>query len=1027
MPHPAFFRTRNDGEQNDMTDKLDGKLRRLLNIFMVIVLGMAVTVCSGGGGGGQTTQNATMTVAPSGSGTVDSNPQGINQCATNGGTCSASFPQGTQVTLRPKAGNGSSFSGWNGACSGTGPCALTMMSDLTVGAVFTLLPTFTLTVTTSGNGTVTGAGIQCGSGGNTCQVSLQQNQQVALSAAADPGSMFNSWGGACAGTIGPICNLTMTSDMTVQAVFSATSGFDFALSVAPGVQSVAQGAAASYTVTATLLNGLASPVMLTVQSGCPTNATCTFSPNPVTPAVSPGVTSQLTVLTSNGTPVGPSTFTIRGTSGLLFHEVSAQLTVNAQVGPIQNPPRFAYVPNNSDGTLSIFAVNATTGQIRHQGYVNTGLSPLGVTTVSNAGGTFAYVANQKPSGTVSGFTVNTTTGQLNPITGSPFTAGSLTSAVVGHPNGQFLYAVNFSSQGQPAVSGGTVSAYTINTAPGPGAGQLTPIQESPAGKSPIAMVITPNGQYAYVANYSANTPQITAFSVQLNGVLQPLALQNIPVNPAAAIAMHPAGTFLFTANEIDDSVTSYAINANGTLTKVQTKAAGTDPNSLAVDPAGPFLYVSNESTRDVSAYKIESDGKLTTIGAFSVGAVPQSIAVDPSGQFVYTTNYGDQPGSVSNDTATTFLVNANTGALTKQGVTRGRQEPSAMAFVKGPPPVTFTPTFAYVANQGDNNLSGFRINGNGTLTPTSTPTVATTSPSSLAILLNSKFLYVSNSTLGQVSGFAIDPATGNLVNPISPATVGTSPRSVAADSSSRFVYAANQASASVSACRITSEATGTLNSPCAATGTDPAPVSVSTDPTGQFAYVVNRTSQNVRWYKIDSSTGALTPTGATQPAGVDPEAVAVDPTGRFAYVASSGSSKVFGYRINPDDGGLQSIAGSPFSVAAQPVALAAEPTGKFVFVVNQGTNKVSVFRIDPGTGVLSLVGTPVDTGTSPTAVTVDISGQFVYVTTLGTVAPPSSPSLLGFLLDLATGALSPIGATAVGTNPVSVQTTGTIQ
>jgi uncharacterized repeat protein (TIGR01451 family)/uncharacterized repeat protein (TIGR02543 family) len=74
----------------------------------------------------------TVTKAGSGSGTVTSSPAGID-CGT---TCSSSFPNGTMVTLTATADAGSTFTGWAGDCSGTGPCVVTMDQDRTVTATF---------------------------------------------------------------------------------------------------------------------------------------------------------------------------------------------------------------------------------------------------------------------------------------------------------------------------------------------------------------------------------------------------------------------------------------------------------------------------------------------------------------------------------------------------------------------------------------------------------------------------------------------------------------------------------------------------------------------------------------------------------------------------------------------------------------------------------------------------------------------------------------------------------------------------
>ena len=70
--------------------------------------------------------------AGSGSGTV-SGGSGAIAC---GSTCSASFDDASSVTLTATAAAGSTFTGWSGACSGTGSCIVSMLGDRAVTATF---------------------------------------------------------------------------------------------------------------------------------------------------------------------------------------------------------------------------------------------------------------------------------------------------------------------------------------------------------------------------------------------------------------------------------------------------------------------------------------------------------------------------------------------------------------------------------------------------------------------------------------------------------------------------------------------------------------------------------------------------------------------------------------------------------------------------------------------------------------------------------------------------------------------------
>ena len=74
----------------------------------------------------------TVSKAGAGTGSVTSSPTGID-C---GATCSASFASGLAVTLMATPTGSGIFTGWSGACSGTGNCSVTMSAAQSVTATF---------------------------------------------------------------------------------------------------------------------------------------------------------------------------------------------------------------------------------------------------------------------------------------------------------------------------------------------------------------------------------------------------------------------------------------------------------------------------------------------------------------------------------------------------------------------------------------------------------------------------------------------------------------------------------------------------------------------------------------------------------------------------------------------------------------------------------------------------------------------------------------------------------------------------
>lgn len=78
--------------------------------------------------------------AGSGSGSVNSTPTGIACISGSSAGCSASFTGGSTVDLTPTASSYSIFSGWSGACTGTGTCQINMTAAGNVTASFTAKP-----------------------------------------------------------------------------------------------------------------------------------------------------------------------------------------------------------------------------------------------------------------------------------------------------------------------------------------------------------------------------------------------------------------------------------------------------------------------------------------------------------------------------------------------------------------------------------------------------------------------------------------------------------------------------------------------------------------------------------------------------------------------------------------------------------------------------------------------------------------------------------------------------------------------
>ena len=133
---------------------------------------------------------------------------------------------------------------------------------------------------------------------------------------------------------------------------------------------------------------------------------------------------------------------------------STDAPTRAQPASVGTVPRFAYVANSSSNTVSIYTVDASTGQWHPHGYVVTGRRPVSVTI--DPSGQFAYVANTYGN-SVSVYAINASTGALTKV-GDDVPTGAAPRAITIDANHRFAYVSN---------SGGrSISIYAIDASSG---------------------------------------------------------------------------------------------------------------------------------------------------------------------------------------------------------------------------------------------------------------------------------------------------------------------------------------------------------------------------------------------------------------------------------------------------------------------------------------------------------------------------------------------------------------------------------
>jgi 6-phosphogluconolactonase len=351
---------------------------------------------------------------------------------------------------------------------------------------------------------------------------------------------------------------------------------------------------------------------------------------------------------------------------------------------------------------------------------------------------FVYAATPA-SNQILAYREDPNSGVLTALAGSPFEAsGQGIEAIAVHPSKKFLYGVNSLSNdislfsistvgviaedipagGRTSVSPATVPRFLAIDPTGslmyianvgsnnisvfsidPTSGTATQLPGSPfpIGITPLNMALSPSGQTLYVTGGgSGNFGVIEIFDVTgvTGGTVTPIPGPQIaPGRSPVGLAIDPTGSFLYTANKIDNTVSGYTINSDGSLTSipgfpVSGPLAG--PQALLIDPSGKFLYVANAISNspnvasNLSAFSISSSGStqgggaLTLLGnsPFGTASQPSFIASDPNGKYLFV---GNQAGAIS---IQSFSLTPSNGTLTSVALYPIGSTPTSIAVLQ---------------------------------------------------------------------------------------------------------------------------------------------------------------------------------------------------------------------------------------------------------------------------------------------------------------------------------------------------------
>ena len=348
-------------------------------------------------------------------------------------------------------------------------------------------------------------------------------------------------------------------------------------------------------------------------------------------------------------------------------------------------------------------------------------------------------------------------------------------------------------------------------------------------------------------------------------------------------------TFIYVAAQDDDKVSIFSMDAQSgglTLQGVETVPGG--PSLLAVSPDRSVMYAGQRNDQLISSYNIDQDsGRLALTGSVTPDSSASYLATDRTGRYLLSSYY--QSGHIA-------VHPLGSGG----SVGEGPVEWIATQVGAHAMQTDRSNRFAYVPHIA-------RLNDNVLEPPRDAP-----GP-------NSIYQYKFDESTGRLS--PNDPLELKMASNLGPRHLTFHP-------TVDVVYFSDEQGCSVTAYNLDQE-TGAL-SPIQTVSTLPAGVSVRNTcsqiqitPSGEFLYVPNRGHNSIAGFSVDGR-GRLTPVGHASTEAV-PSAFSLDPSGSFMYAAGSASGFLASYRVDPSTGDLSPIDTCP--VGNRPMAVLAVDLG----------------------------------------------------------------------------------------------------
>ena len=344
-----------------------------------------------------------------------------------------------------------------------------------------------------------------------------------------------------------------------------------------------------------------------------------------------------------------------------------------------------------------------------------------------------------------------------------------------------------------------------------------------------------------------------------------------------------AATFVYVSNADDGDISTYTMQADGSLQAGARVKAGNTVMPMTVSPDRRFLFAAVRS-KPFSVHTFAIDPSNGALKPSSVSTVADSfpyISLDKTGRYLLGASYGGHLISVN-----AVAADGRVSAEPLQVIPVGRNAHSIR--------VDESNSFVFVPTLGTDQIYQFTFDAKTGRLASNTPSTfllkAATGPRHFVTSRDNKFVYVLSELLGTVTTFALDSKTG-LLSEVSSVS-GLPPGTKLGPGAPRGAVGAPG------------------GPPPRNTDNDVWAADLHLTPDGRFLYISERTGNSLGTLAVDGATGKLTYVGST-PTAAQPRGFAIDTKGKFVVVSGEKSETVSSYAIDAATGALRPIGNYP--------------------------------------------------------------------------------------------------------------------